>query len=112
MLFGLICVVLVSLVLAVVGLPLLADADVLPARGQYDRAVYRDQLREVERDLARGVLTPAEADAARLEIQRRLLAVDVTAGGVASSTPTRDPRLAAVVVLFVLLTAGGLYWRL
>jgi cytochrome c-type biogenesis protein CcmH/NrfG len=32
--------------------------------------------RDVERDLARGVLNASEAESARLEIQRRLLAVD------------------------------------
>jgi cytochrome c-type biogenesis protein CcmH len=111
MLFTLVCVLLLLAVLAAIGLPLLSGAHVLPTRGQYDRAVYRDQLREVDRDLARGVLTPIEADAARLEIQRRLLAVDVT-GGAAPSAPKRSPRLAAVIALFVLLTAGGLYWRL
>ena len=39
-----------------------------------DTAVYRDQLREVERDRARAVLDDAEAEAARTEIGRRLLA--------------------------------------
>lgn len=39
-----------------------------------DTAVYRDQLREVERDRDRAVLDAAEAEAARTEIGRRLLA--------------------------------------
>ena len=38
-----------------------------------DTAVYRDQLAEVERERGR-TLEPAEADAARTEIERRLLA--------------------------------------
>src|SRR5258708_34524142 len=94
MLFTLVCIVLVLAVLAAVSLPLLSGAHVLPTRGQYDRAVYRDQLREVDRDLARGVLSPKEVDAARLEIERRLLAVDVAGGSVASRL-ARGPRLAA-----------------
>ena len=36
-------------------------------------AVYRDQLAEIEADLARGVIDAAEAEAARIEISRRLL---------------------------------------
>ena len=36
-------------------------------------AIYEDQLSEVERDEARGVLTPAAAKEARAEIERRLL---------------------------------------
>jgi cytochrome c-type biogenesis protein CcmH len=111
MLFTLICAVLVLAVLAVVSLPLLSGAHVLPTRGQYDRAVYRDQLREVDRDMARGVLSPREADSARLEIQRRLLAVDVPGGPVADRI-MRSPRMAASAALFVVLVAAGLYWRL
>ena len=38
-----------------------------------DTAVYRDQLAEVERERGR-TLGPSEADAARTEIERRLLA--------------------------------------
>ena len=72
--------------------------------------VYRDQLKEVERDLARGVLSPAEADSARLEIQRRLLAVEVAAPGRAAwSAPS--PMLAGIVALLVLGGAVGLYLR-
>ncbi len=41
-----------------------------------DIAVYKDQLTEVERDLARGILTEAEAEAVRIEVSRRLLEAD------------------------------------
>src|SRR6185312_6935910 len=47
-----------------------------PERSQFDRAVYRDQLRELERDAARGLIGPREAATARLEIERRLLAAE------------------------------------
>ncbi|MGH6969026.1 MAG: c-type cytochrome biogenesis protein CcmI, partial [Stellaceae bacterium] len=40
-------------------------------RGRYDRAVYRDQLAEIERDVARGIVRPEDAAAARREIERR-----------------------------------------
>jgi cytochrome c-type biogenesis protein CcmH len=112
MLFALICAVLLLIVLAAVSLPLLSGAPVLPTRGQYDSAVYRDQLREVDRDLTRGLLTAEEANAARLEIQRRLLAVDGSAGRWITSGRSRSPLLAAIVALFVVAGAGGLYLRL
>lgn len=43
-------------------------------RADYDLTVYRDQLAEVDRDLDRGVVSPDQAEAARVEIQRRMLA--------------------------------------
>jgi cytochrome c-type biogenesis protein CcmH len=115
--FVLICAGLLLIVLAAVGLPLLSGSRALPSRGQYDQAVYRDQLGEVERDLARGVLTPEEAGGARLEIQRRLLAADAAANAATKSAAVpsgtiRSPRLAALVMLFVVVCAGGLYWHL
>ncbi|MGH6962051.1 MAG: c-type cytochrome biogenesis protein CcmI, partial [Dongiaceae bacterium] len=56
------------------------------ARASFDLAVYRDQLAELERDLARGVLTPDQAAAARLEIERRMLAA-ADAEGTAMKPP-------------------------
>ncbi|MBE0552895.1 MAG: c-type cytochrome biogenesis protein CcmI, partial [Rhodobacteraceae bacterium] len=41
-----------------------------------DIAVYRDQLAEVERDLARGTLAADEAQRLRTEVARRLLEAD------------------------------------
>lgn len=47
------------------------------ARARYDLAVFRDQLKEVDRDLETGLLSPTESAAARGEIERRMLrAVD------------------------------------
>ncbi|MSO75096.1 MAG: c-type cytochrome biogenesis protein CcmI [Alphaproteobacteria bacterium] len=42
-------------------------------RDAYDLTVYRDQLRELDNDLSRGLINAVEADGARLEIQRRML---------------------------------------
>ncbi|MBF9029941.1 c-type cytochrome biogenesis protein CcmI [Rhodobacterales bacterium HKCCE3408] len=43
---------------------------------EYDLQVYRDQLRELDRDVARGVIAEAEAERARVEIGRRVLEAD------------------------------------
>lgn len=43
-----------------------------------DQQVYRDQLAEIERDQARGVIAPDEAKRLRSEVARRLLAADRT----------------------------------
>ena len=47
-----------------------ADA---PSTDAGDVSVYRDQLAEIDRDLAAGLVAPSEAEAARAEIARRLI---------------------------------------
>ena len=72
--------------------------------------VYKDQLTEIERDLASGLIAAPEAEAARVEISRRLLAA-------AGSEPVSEPksslkwrRAAAVLALVGLpLVAIGVY---
>ena len=44
-----------------------------PQRERYEIEIYRDQLAEVERDRERGLIPAAEARAAQIEIERRLL---------------------------------------
>ena len=47
----------------------------------FDAAVYRDQLSEIDSDRARGLIGAEEAEGARVEIARRLLAADSKARG-------------------------------
>lgn len=77
-------------------------------RDSADRAVYRDQLREIDRDLERGRIAPEEAEAARTEIKRRLLAAAdrIEPAGSGSSAAR---RAAAMVALAVPLAALALY---
>jgi cytochrome c-type biogenesis protein CcmH len=103
--------VLALLTVALACLPLLRGTRTIADRGQFDRAVYRDQLQEVERDLARGVLSPAEADSARLEIQRRLLAVGAASPGTMARA-SRDPKLAIGIGMLMVCGAAGLYLQL
>lgn len=63
------------------------------------RQVYLDQLNELERDKAEGRISGSEADAARAEIGRRLIAL----GGEAKGPAARDNRLARVAVSLVAL---------
>jgi cytochrome c-type biogenesis protein CcmH len=76
-------------------------------------AVYKDQLAEIERDLAAGLIAAPEAEAARVEISRRLLAA---AGSEPASEPTSSlkwRRAAAVLALAGLpLIAIGVYMPL
>ena len=45
-----------------------------PRAGGNEATVYRDQLAEIDRDAAAGLIGVSEAEAARVEISRRLLA--------------------------------------
>src|SRR5438477_4519431 len=76
------------LALAVLLLPLLLRRRSGEAREAYNLAVYRDQLAEIERDLARGLLNAEQAEAARAEIGRRILALQT---GAASPHPNPPP---------------------
>lgn len=79
-------------------------------RSAYDLAVYRDQLAELERDLARGLIGTGEAEAAKAEIARRMLAADK--GGTASApAPARLPWPALAVAIAMPLLALGFYAR-
>ena len=69
---GALAVIVAAMVVAAAGRP---RGDQTPTAA-YDLKVYRDQLREVEKDLARGVLTEEEAARTRTEIGRRVLAAD------------------------------------
>ena len=62
-------------------------------------AVYRDQLDEIERDRAAGRIGEAEAEAARVEVSRRLLAAaeqQAAADAARRATGGVAPRAAAV----------------
>lgn len=84
-------------------------------RSGSDVAVYRDQLEEIDRDRAAGLIPNAEAEAARVEVSRRLLAADaanVAAPG-AKSDPVWRRRAAALAALVLLpIFAAGLYLSL
>ncbi|MCA1334854.1 c-type cytochrome biogenesis protein CcmI [Pseudooceanicola marinus] len=80
----------------------------------YDVGIYRDQLAEVDRDLARGALPAEEADRVRTEVSRRLLAADAAARASGrAGTSGQGPRLAAAgLALAVTLGALWLYYDL
>ena len=67
--------------------------------GGDETSVYKDQLAEIERDVAAGLIGAAEAGAARVEIGRRLLAAADKESGVALQSNARLRRLAAVLAL-------------
>jgi cytochrome c-type biogenesis protein CcmH len=99
-----------AVVIAALLLPVLRRGAAAGAtdRNAYDQAVFRDQLSELERDLERGVIGPAEAEAARNEVSRRLIAA-------AEQSPKKHgmtaPALALAAVLIVPMVAVPLYLK-
>jgi cytochrome c-type biogenesis protein CcmH len=73
-------------------------------------AVYKDQLAEIERDLAAGLIAAPEAEAARVEVSRRLLAAAGSEPATAPKSSVKWRRAAAVLALAGLpLVAVGVY---
>ncbi len=74
----------------------------------YDLRVYRDQLRELERDVERGVISGPEAERARTEVSRRVLEADralqaTTRGSVSG------PKGKAMIGAAIGLTVAGAF---
>jgi cytochrome c-type biogenesis protein CcmH len=83
-----------------------AGADTTESR---DLAIYRDQLAEVDRDAACGVLGAEEAARLKTEVSRRLLDADRQARSIAG----HGPGLPAVVLIVLALGGGAAtYWQL
>jgi cytochrome c-type biogenesis protein CcmH len=75
-------------------------------------AIYRDQLAEVERERASGALSETEAAAARLEIERRILAAADSAKPPPAASATLHRLLPPALALAIPLLALGLYLKI
>ena len=109
---------LTAAVLAFVLAPLLRARSGEPvSAGVGPIAVYRDQLDEIAAEQSRGLLGVAEADAARLEISRRILAAASTgeaqppaaANMLRAFLEPRHATLALAAAIAVPLLTAGLY---
>ncbi len=78
-----------------------------------DVAFYRAQAAEIERDAQRGTIQPIEADAAKAEAARRLLAAaDRDVEPLAGGSPVAARAVALFAILFVPAVAFSLYAEL
>ncbi|WP_193366967.1 c-type cytochrome biogenesis protein CcmI [Pelagibius marinus] len=118
MIFWILAAVMAALLVVALLWPLLRQGAAAPATADFDRAVYRDQLTELEQDLERGLIGKEEAEAARREIERRLLQTegiehDGTSQPAAATRRTAWRRLGAVLIIALPPAAGlGLYLQL
>lgn len=88
----------------------LASRSKVDSADAHDLEVYRDQLAEIDRDSARGLIGEAEAGEARAEIGRRILRLG--ASGHSASAPrfaSAGRMLGAAAVLAVPLVSWGIY---
>jgi cytochrome c-type biogenesis protein CcmH len=70
-----------------------------PQSDASEAAVYKDQIAEIDRDLAAGLIGPPEAEAARVEIGRRLLAAADHQRAPPTASSIRLRRTAALIAL-------------
>lgn len=81
-----------------------------------DVAVYKDQLAEIDRDLAAGRVAPEEAEASRIEVSRRLLKAAERDRQAEGDTPAiaRGRRVASIGLTLLVLpaVAAAFYYRL
>ncbi len=112
MVFWIIAVALAALTVAILVLSAMRGRDEAEPAAAYDLRVYRDQLREVDRDLARGVIAEADADRIRTEISRRVLAADaqMKADDSAETKGRSDQARMGVILAVCLAMAGGSLW--
>lgn len=96
MTFWIIATALAVIAAGLLVLPLLRSGAETDADPRNDIAIYKDQLAEVDRDLARGVLDQAEAERTRTEIARRLLAADKAGSDTASVAPKTMGRIVMI----------------
>jgi len=116
-LFWLICAVMVAIALAFVLPTLLQRAETTDndkdTKQEANIEIYRDQLRELEADLANGIVSPEQYAQDRDEIERRLLADVSSEADEAKKTPAAPDRAvvyglafgipAAAVALYLLV---------
>jgi len=105
--------IVIAVMTAVVALymlrPLGASGIGAARRGDYDLKVYQSQIDDLDAELARGVISAAEARGARNEIERRMLQAvrdsepEVTGGG-------RSGLIAGIAVAIAVPVAAGLIY--
>ncbi len=107
--FWLIALAICAVVILPLLIALLRKRPTATPAAAYDMQVYHDQLKEVDRDLARGVVSAEDADRTRLEISRRLLEADKTVqSATEGATAPRAVSYGAALFGVLLVMGGGL----
>lgn len=105
MIFWIMTITLSLLAAFWIALPLLRRDQDASGRSSYDVQIYKDQLKEIERDVSRGVLSEAETATSRTEISRRLLtaadSAETEIGGTLAPKGATAGLMLAILVVFM-----------
>lgn len=94
MLLWILFAILTAFVLIGLMWPFVRTQDAALPRESFNVTVYKDQLKEIERDFERGLIEKAEAETAKVEVARRLLATHAkneASHGLEERPPTAAP---------------------
>lgn len=110
MIFWIFAVLIAAVTAVALVVALIRGRDGAEPAASYDLKVYRDQLKEVEKDKARGVISAEDAERARLEISRRVLEADRKLQAQAGKTggAPKAASLAAASVAGAVVLAGSM----
>src|SRR5262245_46302315 len=106
MVFWILVAGLVAAVTLAITRPLMRPAPQPTDTVDADIAVYKDQLKEIAADEARGTLAATEAEGARAEIARRLLRVTQDVSKPASAPPGSSERNRFILPVSVITSIG------
>ena len=110
--FEFLLALLATATVGVLLVPLLRARPTATGRFEGELGIYRDQLAEIERERAAGTLPEDQAAAARVEVERRILAAADQAQPAASSPGTSsalNKLLPPALALLIPLLALGIY---
>ncbi|PIE09989.1 MAG: c-type cytochrome biogenesis protein CcmI [Rhodobacterales bacterium] len=109
--FYVICAVLTLAAAVLVLRPLLRTRAQTPAEESKDIAIFRAQLEEIDRDVARGTLDATEAERTRTEVARRMLAADRARSESAApmGAPGRDGSIVLSTIVGLLILGGAAF---
>lgn len=109
--FWIVATLITVTVLAILARALLRGAqEEVESRAASDVAVYRAQLEEVDRDVARGVIAASDAERVHAEIARRLIAADKAEVAEHRTVATGPATMALAVIIVSVLGSVASYW--
>ena len=108
-LIWIIIALIITITLGLLIWPILRDRNTqITIRESYDVAIYKDQLKEADREFERGLLTTEQLDAVKTEIQRKLIvAADQSAAAVYASSEPSNPKMITAFGLVFFLSIGS-----